>query len=78
MADSTHSREGEGCRKPLQSSCSHRLPTISMERMAATEACTTSTSIEPNSLHHKGFSRRSQKEPALQARREPGSPQTSR
>ncbi|WP_159278612.1 hypothetical protein [Variovorax boronicumulans] len=78
MADSTHSREGEGCRKPLQSSCSHRLPTISMERMAATEACTASTSIEPNSLHHKGFSSCTPKNLFTRAGRETRSPQTSR
>ncbi len=63
LADSTHSRKAEGCRRSLQSGCSHRLPAISMERIAATEACTTSTSIEPNSLHHKGLSRRTQKNP---------------
>jgi len=49
-----------------------------MERMAATEACTTSTSTEPNSLHHKGFSRRIQKNLFTRAGRETRSPQTSR
>ena len=61
----------------LQSGCSYRLPTISMERIAATEAHPTSTSTEPNSLHHKGFSRRTQKNPVRQTGCEPRSPQTS-
>jgi len=49
-----------------------------MERMAATETYPTSTSIEPNSLHHKGFSRRTPKNLFTRAGRETRSPQTSR
>ncbi|MDP9877076.1 hypothetical protein J2W25_001062 [Variovorax boronicumulans] len=74
LADSTHSREARRCRQPLPSGCSHRLPTISMERIVANEADPTSTSTEPNSLHHKGFSRRTQKNSVRQAGREAPQP----